>query len=451
MRFIIISIILLFGSYISLGQGCCSGGGGSPMAGGAATGVLQKGQVQVMSSYKYSKSDRFLIGDRDTLPFFENLQSNYLYFKTEYGLSDRLTLSISSGYYLNRTINEFPDTTFVGNEMEIEYNKVESSGIGDIIIFPRYNLFEKTNNNVKTELTLGLGMTIPLGLHNDSNFVGHSYFLNFDNPQNPYIDSLEIWQTSPPTIQATTGSNDLIFYSFYSKNYYKHNLRLFASALYIRKGWNSLGLRFGDYATVGLSAGTTLFNNLGLLGQLKGEWVGVMKTNDLIDVLSEYNIDKRSTGSRMLSFVPQVSYSFKQGVTVFSTADIPLYQYLNGTQVASEYQVTAGVSFRFMAKKDELDIAELDISLCKKDVFKVWGLCGMCKETIESALKSFNGVASASWDVETKMLEVFYNDLNISIDDIKVELARIGYDSETHKAKQRAYNNLHGCCKYDRN
>ena len=183
MRIIIISTLLLFGSYLSIGQGCCSGGGGSPMAGGAATGVLQKGQVNLMSSYKYSKSDRFLIGDIDTLPFFEDIKSNYLYFKMEYGLSDRLTLSISSGYYLNRTITEFSDTTFVGGDMGIEQNRVESSGIGDIIIFPRYNLFEKTNNNIKTELTLGMGMKIPLGLHNDSNFVGHSYFLNFDNPE----------------------------------------------------------------------------------------------------------------------------------------------------------------------------------------------------------------------------------------------------------------------------
>jgi hypothetical protein len=32
-------------------------------------------------------------------------------------------------------------------------------------------------------------------------------------------------------------------------------------------------------------------------------------------------------------------------------SEIPLYQYLNGTQVASQQQFTAGISYRFFVKR----------------------------------------------------------------------------------------------------
>ena len=47
--------------------------------------------------------------------------------------------------------------------------------------------------------------------------------------------------------------------------------------LYVKKGFNSLGEKFGDYISFGLFAGKTLFMKLGLTAQIKGEWVGKME------------------------------------------------------------------------------------------------------------------------------------------------------------------------------
>ena len=60
-------------------QGCCSGGSGSPIAGGASQGVLQGKQLEIAPNYQYLSSNRFKAGDKDTLPLFDNLFSNYLY------------------------------------------------------------------------------------------------------------------------------------------------------------------------------------------------------------------------------------------------------------------------------------------------------------------------------------------------------------------------------------
>jgi mercuric ion binding protein len=82
--------------------------------------------------------------------------------------------------------------------------------------------------------------------------------------------------------------------------------------------------------------------------------------------------------------------------------------------------------------------------------FKVYGVCGMCKRTIENALADVEGVSSADWNLDAKMLTVAYNNETIDLDAIKSKVAAAGYDSDTHRASDEAYDQLHACCKYER-
>lgn len=86
----------------------------------------------------------------------------------------------------------------------------------------------------------------------------------------------------------------------------------------------------------------------------------------------------------------------------------------------------------------------------KKESVKVWGNCGMCKKTIEGALKGVDGISSASWDKKSKMLEVTYDDAKINLTKIEEKVASSGYDTQNAKAADAAYNGLKQCCKYDR-
>jgi copper chaperone CopZ len=86
----------------------------------------------------------------------------------------------------------------------------------------------------------------------------------------------------------------------------------------------------------------------------------------------------------------------------------------------------------------------------KKETLKVWGNCGMCKKTIESALKGVDGVASASWDKKTKVLSVTFDDAKISLKEIEEKVAATGYDTQNAKGSDEAYKNLDKCCKYER-
>lgn len=88
-------------------------------------------------------------------------------------------------------------------------------------------------------------------------------------------------------------------------------------------------------------------------------------------------------------------------------------------------------------------------SAVKTSTFKVWGNCGMCKKTIEGAAQK-SGATYASWDVDTKVMTVKYASAKTSEDKIQKGIADAGYDNVKYTGAEEAYNNLHGCCKYDR-
>lgn len=327
MRYIF--LFLLFSVYYSntiFAQGCCSGGSGSPIAGGASQGVLNKRQLELAANYQFIQTSKFYAKDKDTARLFDNLSSNYLYTRLAFGVTKDFTMSVESGYFFNKTI---VDTNFVYNN-----KRINSSGIGDLILFPRYDIYNKKSDSSVTEITVGLGYKIPLGMHNDS-------MVN-------YIDTkgVKSYGIAPPTVQPTNGSHDFIFYAFFFKGFPRKKFRVFANALYVKKGWNSLGEKFGDYASVGLFGSATFFKRLGVTLQVKGEYMDKMQAAKKVNLLARYNVDIRSTGGRKVLFVPQLSYSYKN-LSVYALTEIPLYQYVNGAQVGSQYQVTAGVSYRF--------------------------------------------------------------------------------------------------------
>ena len=80
---------------------------------------------------------------------------------------------------------------------------------------------------------------------------------------------------------------------------------------------------------------------------------------------------------------------------------------------------------------------------------KVSGNCGMCKNKIEKAAKSA-GATFAAWDTETKQLKVKFNSTASNAAKIQQSIAAAGYDTPTAKATKEAYDNLHGCCQYER-
>ena len=91
----------------------------------------------------------------------------------------------------------------------------------------------------------------------------------------------------------------------------------------------------------------------------------------------------------------------------------------------------------------------------------VKGNCGMCKSTIEKAVKGLDFVKNAEWGIKTKILDVeFIDSVNSDLDpllavalldSLNLAINESGYETMNSTANQSSYDALPGCCKYDRN
>lgn len=93
--------------------------------------------------------------------------------------------------------------------------------------------------------------------------------------------------------------------------------------------------------------------------------------------------------------------------------------------------------------------ATAQIKNTKTETVKIFGNCGMCETNIEKA-GSLNKVAMVDWNKDSKMATITYDSKKTNSDEILKRIALAGYDNEKFLAPVDVYDNLHGCCQYDR-
>ena len=89
------------------------------------------------------------------------------------------------------------------------------------------------------------------------------------------------------------------------------------------------------------------------------------------------------------------------------------------------------------------------IKNAKTESVKIYGNCGMCETKIEKA-GNIKKIANVDWNQETQMATLTYDSKKTNQDEILKRIALVGYDSDKFLAPDDVYNNLHGCCQYDR-
>lgn len=99
------------------------------------------------------------------------------------------------------------------------------------------------------------------------------------------------------------------------------------------------------------------------------------------------------------------------------------------------------------------DMQEMQTEIANKKnqkhaMITVQGSCEMCKDRIEKTAKAIDGVSSANWDLETKVLHLNFDASKTSTDAISKAVAKVGHDTDKYKAALDVYDALPGCCKY---
>ena len=82
--------------------------------------------------------------------------------------------------------------------------------------------------------------------------------------------------------------------------------------------------------------------------------------------------------------------------------------------------------------------------------FKVSGNCGVCKNRIEKAAQSVEGVSLAYWDKETKIISINLDSTITDKNKVSLIITKTGHDTEMHFADIKIYNELSGCCQFER-
>ena len=86
----------------------------------------------------------------------------------------------------------------------------------------------------------------------------------------------------------------------------------------------------------------------------------------------------------------------------------------------------------------------------KTEKIKVYGKCGECKIRIEKTAASVQGVTKATWDEKDEILTVIFDSIKTTSMKIEDAIAKVGHDTEHMRATDKSYNELPGCCHYDR-
>ena len=111
-----------------------------------------------------------------------------------------------------------------------------------------------------------------------------------------------------------------------------------------------------------------------------------------------------------------------------------------------------GCKEQVVIKKAPSTISDISTEMQSDYSIGVKGNCGMCKTTIEKAVKELDFVVEAEWGIQSKILDVkFNNPSNFDINKFNTAITESGYETMKTTANQTSYDALPMCCKYDRN
>lgn len=78
---------------------------------------------------------------------------------------------------------------------------------------------------------------------------------------------------------------------------------------------------------------------------------------------------------------------------------------------------------------------------------KTSGQCEHCKETLEKNLRFEKGVKKVSFNPESHMVTVKYDETKTTLRNIQIAITKLGYDADSLNADPKAYEKLNACCK----
>ncbi len=289
-------LIVLITSTVFVNGQCCSAG--NPLTGIADLSTQSKNTIKLSLAYKHGLSkDYYNENQVIDLNTVEKAYFNYSEFGVLYSATNKLSFGADLGYFFDKT------EIFKNENSEPHIG----SGLGDLALQVRYNLYRSVFK--KMELNLGLGTKLPVGV--------------FDQE----VENIKL----PLQLQPSSGSCKYFGNLFWGKSINK-KASIYAFGMfewaqriesknYNQKYGNVYHLAFGgNYHVI-----KSLNLGLNVLGELKGK--SSREDNQVI----------QSTGGQFVSVTPSVSFTGLKFMMVDARCRVPVYKFYNGIQLGNKF------------------------------------------------------------------------------------------------------------------
>ncbi|MDF2453557.1 MAG: cation-transporting ATPase [Bacteroidota bacterium] len=87
----------------------------------------------------------------------------------------------------------------------------------------------------------------------------------------------------------------------------------------------------------------------------------------------------------------------------------------------------------------------------KDESFYVRGNCEMCKDRLESGVKTLTGVAQAKYNIKDEVLKVTYDTTLTNRAVIEKQCANLGHGTQAYPMNEEKHDALPECCKVSHN
>jgi hypothetical protein len=202
------------------------------------------------------------------------------------------------------------------------YESFHASALGDIKVVGRYRWSQ--NETVRS----GMGVKFGLKLN-----TGKKDFTIAQTGELP----------GEATLQPGNGSTDLIAGAFWNQSTPGSDWSWFAQGALQSSINSNASFRPGNQINLDGGARYALSHNLSGLLQLNAQWNG----SDSGDAAALTESVAASSGGRIISLTPGLSYALAPNTQVYGLVQLPVYQYVNGEQLTANSSFTVGVSHRF--------------------------------------------------------------------------------------------------------
>ncbi len=300
-------------------QACCSSG--TPLSAQMGLAFLNEKDVVFSLAYDYNNLQTMFSEAKDLGSDERKRISQNILFRFQYALSDRWALGFSIPYVF-RSENNI--------ESQASYSSLSASGVGDMLLQVNYAIKRYGNSN----FLISSGIKFPSGSNEEENEFGF---------------------VLPSDLQPGTGSWDFIF-SGYSEvnNIWDGNFNFNTS---ISARINGEGERYNGLQNYQFGNAFQLITGLNYEILLKKFYfvpsLNISYRRTLID-LTEGELTP-NTGGDWLNLIPGLSFYYNDVILLFSST-IPIFRYLEGSQLTTSYQFYFQLEYTIKSKKNEIQI-----------------------------------------------------------------------------------------------